>query len=175
MLRHPDGRTEVLDLPGGIVLGIDGDAAYPVTELRLEPGAMLALFTDGLIERPGTDIDEGIERLRATVERIGEVPLADRADQVIAEARAATDRPDDIALLLAARWAAGPARSRRPTTERAAGPDLWRTFRRPDPGARRAAPRIRPPRDRPAGQTSAGRSAGTKAPERPACRRAPRP
>ncbi|CAM5644185.1 SpoIIE family protein phosphatase [Streptomyces californicus] len=134
VLRHPDGRTEVLDLPGGIVLGIDGDAAYPVTELRLEPGAMLALFTDGLIERPGTDIDEGIERLRATVERIGEVPLADRADQVIAEARAATDRPDDIALLLAARWAGGPARSRRPTTERAAGPDLWRTFRRPDPG-----------------------------------------
>ncbi|OSC66532.1 hypothetical protein B5180_29935, partial [Streptomyces sp. BF-3] len=104
VLRRPDGRTEVLDLPGGIVLGVDGDAAYPVTEMRLEPGAMLALFTDGLIERPGTDIDEGIERLRATVEHIGAVPLAETADQVIGEARAATDRPDDIALLLAARW-----------------------------------------------------------------------
>ncbi len=132
VLRHPDGRTEVLDLPGGIVLGIDGDASYPVTEVRLEPGAMLALFTDGLIERPGTDIGEGIERLRATVERIGAVPLADRADQVIAEARAAVDRPDDIALLLAARWA-GTGRTRRTGTAGADGPGLWRTFGRPDP------------------------------------------
>ncbi|NEE09687.1 SpoIIE family protein phosphatase, partial [Streptomyces sp. SID7499] len=98
VLRRPDGRTEVLELPGGIVLGIDEQASYPVTEMRLEPGAMLALFTDGLIERPGTDIDEGIERVRATIERIGAVPLAETADQVTGEARAATDRPDDIAL-----------------------------------------------------------------------------
>ncbi|MCQ1581615.1 SpoIIE family protein phosphatase [Streptomyces parvus] len=139
VLRRPDGRTEVLDLPGGIVLGVDGDAAYPVTEMRLEPGAMLALFTDGLIERPGTDIDEGIERLRATVEHIGAVPLAETADQVIGEARAATDRPDDIALLLAARWTAT-AEARRPRTERESGPDLWRTFRRPDPGRTTGAP-----------------------------------
>lgn len=139
VLRRPDGRTEVLDLPGGIVLGVDGDAAYPVTEMRLEPGAMLALFTDGLIERPGTDIDEGIERLRATVEHIGAVPLADTADQVIGEARAATDRPDDIAILLAARWTAT-AQARQPRTERESGPDLWRTFRRPDPGRTTDAP-----------------------------------
>ncbi|WP_274036090.1 SpoIIE family protein phosphatase [Streptomyces sp. MMBL 11-1] len=139
VLRRPDGRTEVLDLPGGIVLGIDEEASYPVTELRLEPGAMLALFTDGLIERPGTDIDEGIERLRATVERIGAVPLAETADQVIGEARAAIDRPDDIALLLAARWAGTPA-VRRPRAGRAPGPDLWRTFGRPDPGRTAGAP-----------------------------------
>ncbi|WP_411572630.1 SpoIIE family protein phosphatase [Streptomyces anulatus] len=138
VLRQPDGRTEVLDLPGGIVLGIDGHATYPVTEMRLEPGAMLALFTDGLIERPGTDIDEGIERLRATVERIGAVPLADTADHVIGEARAAIDRPDDIALLLAARWAKAP-KVRRPATSRAPGPDLWRTFRGPGPGRSAAA------------------------------------
>lgn len=135
VLRRPDGRTEVLDLPGGIVLGIDGHATYPVTEMRLEPGAMLALFTDGLIERPGTDIDEGIERLRATVERIGAVPLADTADQVIGEARAAVDRPDDIAILLAARWAGTPT-VRRP---RASGPDLRRTWG-PDAGRPAAAP-----------------------------------
>ncbi|MEI7031192.1 SpoIIE family protein phosphatase [Streptomyces pratensis] len=133
VLRRPDGRTEVLDLPGGIVLGIDGQAAYPVTELRLAPGAMLALFTDGLIERPGTDIDEGIERLRATVERIGAVPLADTADRVIEEARAATDRPDDIALLLAARWTDG-SPGRRRSVESATGPDLWRSVRGPGPG-----------------------------------------
>ncbi|MFJ8584441.1 SpoIIE family protein phosphatase [Streptomyces sp. NPDC093595] len=103
LLRHPDGRTEVLDLAGGVVLGIDPDASFPVTELRLPPGAVLALFTDGLVERPGTDIDLGIERLRGTLAAVGRASLTDAADRLVHEATAATDRPDDIALLLAAR------------------------------------------------------------------------
>ncbi|MDN3296039.1 SpoIIE family protein phosphatase [Streptomyces ficellus] len=109
LLRHPDGRTEVLDLPGGVVLGVDPEATYPVTELRLAPGDVLALFTDGLVEQPGTDIDLGIERLRGTLAGVRGGSLADTADLLIREARAATDRPDDIALLLAARVSAGPA------------------------------------------------------------------
>ncbi|MFD9218924.1 SpoIIE family protein phosphatase [Streptomyces sp. NPDC060064] len=105
LLRHPDGRTEVLDIPGGVVLGVDGEASYPVTEMLLEPGAVLALYTDGLVEQPGIDIDLGIERLRSALATVGSDPLADAADRLILAARQATDRPDDIALLLAARWA----------------------------------------------------------------------
>ncbi|MFI9586684.1 SpoIIE family protein phosphatase [Streptomyces sp. NPDC052236] len=101
LLRHPDGRTEVLDLPGGVVLGVDGDADYPVTELWLEPGAILALFTDGLVERAGVDIDLGIEQVRGALAEVGSSSLADTADRLIREA--APDRPDDIVLLLAAR------------------------------------------------------------------------
>ncbi|MFG2407702.1 SpoIIE family protein phosphatase [Streptomyces brevispora] len=104
VLRHPDGTTEVMDLPGGIVLGVDADAAYPVTELHLAPGAMLALYTDGMVEQSGTDIDVGIERLRRTIADFGPAPLTDTAEHVIGRARQAPDRPDDIALLLAARW-----------------------------------------------------------------------
>ncbi|MFF8846550.1 SpoIIE family protein phosphatase [Streptomyces sp. NPDC015127] len=104
LLRHPDGRTDVLDLPGGIVLGVDEDAVYPVEELTLAPGAVLALFTDGLVEQPGLDIDQGIERLRQTLSDVGSSPLADTADRLINEARRNPDRPDDIALLLSARW-----------------------------------------------------------------------
>ncbi|WP_374211971.1 SpoIIE family protein phosphatase [Streptomyces sp. C10-9-1] len=104
LLRSPDGRTEVLDLPGGVVLGIDADASYPVAPLHLEPGAVLALFTDGLVEQPGIDIDIGIERLRRTLAEQGGAPLADTADHLINEARQHADRPDDIALLLASRW-----------------------------------------------------------------------
>ncbi|WTX54475.1 SpoIIE family protein phosphatase [Streptomyces sp. NBC_00648] len=111
LLRHPDGRTEVLDLPGGVVLGVAPDAVYPVVDLRLEPGAVLALYTDGLVERPGTDIDEGIERLRAALSRAATPTrrtgpsLGGTADLLIEEARQATDRPDDIALLLTTRRA----------------------------------------------------------------------
>ncbi|MFJ3704234.1 MULTISPECIES: SpoIIE family protein phosphatase [unclassified Streptomyces] len=108
LLRHPDGRTEVLNLPGGVVLGVDPDASYPVTELRLAPGAVLALFTDGLVEKAGADIDEGIERLRSTLAAACRLPLAETADRIIGQARQDEDRPDDIALLMAARTA--PAR-----------------------------------------------------------------
>ncbi|MDX3116305.1 SpoIIE family protein phosphatase [Streptomyces scabiei] len=71
LLRHPDGRTDVVELPGGVVLGVDPRAHYPVTELRLEPGAILALYTDGLVERPGHDIDEGIAALRRALAEAG--------------------------------------------------------------------------------------------------------
>jgi serine phosphatase RsbU (regulator of sigma subunit) len=111
LLRHPDGRTEVLDLPGGVVLGVDPQARYPVTDLLLEPDAVLALYTDGLVEHPGTDIDEGVEALRATLagagtphaRRPGASSLSRAADLLTKEARLATQRPDDIALLLTTR------------------------------------------------------------------------
>ncbi|MEU5216706.1 SpoIIE family protein phosphatase [Streptomyces sp. NPDC020807] len=104
LMLRPDGTTRLLDLPGGVVLGVDDRASYPVTPLRLPPGSVLALFTDGLVERPGRDIDEGIERLRRAFAATGGLPLTEAADRLIREARQATARPDDIALLLAARW-----------------------------------------------------------------------
>ncbi|MEU3405972.1 SpoIIE family protein phosphatase [Streptomyces sp. NPDC006670] len=103
LLRRPDGRAEVLDLAGGVVLGVDPQAEYPETELLLEPGAVLALYTDGLVEVPGADIDEGVERLRSALAGAGPVPLTETADRLVAEADGAADRPDDIALLLASR------------------------------------------------------------------------
>jgi serine phosphatase RsbU (regulator of sigma subunit)/PAS domain-containing protein len=110
LLRHPDGHTEVVDLPVGVVLGVDPNAQYPVAELLMEPGAVLALYTDGLVERPGVDIDEGITALRvalakagAPATRPGRRPLAGIADRLTATARHSSDRPDDIALLLATR------------------------------------------------------------------------
>ncbi|MFL5999487.1 MAG: SpoIIE family protein phosphatase [Streptomyces sp.] len=115
LLRSPDGRTRVLDLPGGVVLGVDPRARYPVTELQMEPGAILALYTDGLVERPGSDIDEGITALRVALAKAGAPAarpggrfLAGVADRLTATARHAQDRPDDIALLLATRRTAPP-------------------------------------------------------------------
>lgn len=104
LLLSPGGTTRLVELAGGVVLGVDDRASYPVTRLRLAPGDILALFTDGLVERPGTDIDEGIERLRRALASTGSMTLPEAADRLIREARQATARPDDIALLLAARW-----------------------------------------------------------------------
>ncbi|MFF4896372.1 SpoIIE family protein phosphatase [Streptomyces sp. NPDC001068] len=110
LLRAPNGRTRVLEIAGGVVLGVDPRARYPVTDLELEPDAILALYTDGLVERPGADIDDGITALRLALSAAGAAPdghgrgsLAGVADRLTAAARHATDRPDDVALLLAAR------------------------------------------------------------------------
>ncbi|MDO0909448.1 SpoIIE family protein phosphatase [Streptomyces sp. DT2A-34] len=117
LLRRPDGRTHVVDLPGGVVLGVDPQAQYPVAELRMEPGAVLALYTDGLVERPGVDIDDGISALRVALAKAGAPGarrggrlLAGVADRLTVTARHTADRPDDIALLLATRRATPPRR-----------------------------------------------------------------
>ncbi|MFF2197710.1 SpoIIE family protein phosphatase [Streptomyces sp. NPDC058157] len=109
LLRRPDGRAEVLDLAGGVVLGVDPGASYPQTELLLEPGGVLALYTDGLVEVPGADIDEGVERLRSALAAARPAPLTETADRLVAVAGGQADRPDDIALLLASRTGAAGA------------------------------------------------------------------
>ncbi|MEU9450150.1 SpoIIE family protein phosphatase [Streptomyces sp. NPDC048277] len=110
LLRAPDGRTRVLEIPGGVVLGVDPRARYPVTELELAPDAILALYTDGLVERPGADIDDGITALRVALAQAGPAPgrrggrsLPAVADRLTAMARHSAARPDDVALLLATR------------------------------------------------------------------------
>ncbi|GAA3030421.1 hypothetical protein GCM10020229_47300 [Kitasatospora albolonga] len=103
LLRHPDGRTELLELPGGPLLGVDPGAEYPCTELELAPGAVLALFTDGLVERPGAPIDQGLDRLRSALAHRPAADLDRLADQLLREARHSAHRADDVALLLASR------------------------------------------------------------------------
>lgn len=102
LLRQPDRTTQVLDVPGGPLLGVERTARYPVSRLRLRPGSILALYTDGLVERPGQDIDEGIDWLRTALARSPAVSLEQMADGLVQQARRALERPDDIAVLLTA-------------------------------------------------------------------------
>ncbi|MFF3767835.1 SpoIIE family protein phosphatase [Streptomyces sp. NPDC001922] len=102
LLRHPDGRTEQLQLAGGTLLGVDPDATYPVNELELPRGSVLALYTDGLVEQPGVDIDQGVEAVLSCLARTPPDSLEHLADLLVRQARRAPDRPDDVALLLTA-------------------------------------------------------------------------
>ncbi|MFE2176319.1 SpoIIE family protein phosphatase [Kitasatospora sp. NPDC059462] len=106
VLRHPDGRAEALEVPGGPLLGVDAAASYPVSPLTLEPGSVLALYTDGLVEDPSEAIDEGVERLCAALAgpaagwsaADGPDGLAER----VLHELGSTHRVDDIALMLTA-------------------------------------------------------------------------
>ena len=100
LLRRPDGKVRVLDLAGGPLLGIDGSAVYPTTEVDLAPGSVLALYTDGLIESPGVDIEDALADLGQRLTEAGELPLDELADHLLQHSPAARERLDDVALLL---------------------------------------------------------------------------
>ncbi|MGW7530381.1 SpoIIE family protein phosphatase [Streptomyces sp. NPDC054783] len=100
LLRLPDGTTHNLDLDIGTVLGVDHTSTYNPTHIDLPPGSVLALYTDGLVERPGTDIGMGIDRLRVSLAHARADSLDELADRLLHHARGSTYRADDIALLL---------------------------------------------------------------------------
>jgi serine phosphatase RsbU (regulator of sigma subunit) len=64
----------------------------------LEPGATLLLYTDGLIERRGTSLDEGLAALAEAVDRLSDLPLPVMCDRVIAEL-VPDPHDDDVALV----------------------------------------------------------------------------
>ncbi|MGW6460430.1 SpoIIE family protein phosphatase [Streptomyces sp. NPDC055078] len=100
LLRDPDGRVRALELAGGPLLGVDRAAEYPTTAVSLPPGSVLVLYTDGLIETPGIDLDDALAALARRLARSTGESLEDLADTLIGPAGAEGRRGDDTALLL---------------------------------------------------------------------------
>lgn len=101
LLLRPDGRVRVLDLAGGPLLGIDAAATYPTTEVPFAPGSVLALYTDGLIESPGVDIEDALADFGRKLTEAGDLSLNALADALVEQSGAVTqERLDDVALLL---------------------------------------------------------------------------
>ncbi|WP_430542242.1 ATP-binding SpoIIE family protein phosphatase [Streptomyces malaysiensis] len=97
-LRTPDGSTTILNLPAGPPLGLGG-LPFEAVEVDLPEGSLLALYTDGLIESRGRDIDEGFDALRQALNR--PTPSLEAACDAVLEALPPTCPDDDVALLLA--------------------------------------------------------------------------
>lgn len=85
----------------GILLGVFEDVTYSCAEIRLEPDDLLLMFTDGLIERPGRDLFEGLDALSAAI--AGTVPKVPPQDRVAAvmEALSPSNTSDDTCILVA--------------------------------------------------------------------------
>jgi serine phosphatase RsbU (regulator of sigma subunit) len=96
VLLHPDGTTELLHRPAEILLGTSLSPGRLDHEITLVPGAAVVLYTDGLVERRGTTIDESLRELAATLS--GRAGLdADQLCDLLLD-RYAVTAEDDIAL-----------------------------------------------------------------------------
>ncbi|MEV4430749.1 PP2C family protein-serine/threonine phosphatase [Streptomyces sp. NPDC049602] len=93
-----DGSAEIVDLPVGPPLGT-GVGGYEPTTRSLAPGETLLIFTDGLVERRGEDIDVSLARLAALRLTAGSGP-----EQIVEEVLRRLDAhhaEDDVAVLAA--------------------------------------------------------------------------
>ncbi|WP_329025478.1 SpoIIE family protein phosphatase [Streptomyces sp. NBC_00690] len=101
LLRDTDGSCRRLPVEGGLPLGLSaefGRLEYPVSTVELDPGQTLILYTDGLVEQPGADLDDGMQMLTALV-RSGPSDLQRLADH-LCEVVDERGGEDDVAILL---------------------------------------------------------------------------
>jgi sigma-B regulation protein RsbU (phosphoserine phosphatase) len=98
-------RGTFRDLPGGgPPIGMFKQSAYPTFESEVEPGDLLVLFTDGLVDlRDNKDEFFGQERIRQAVTALRARPLTDIASYLLSQGMAFSAAPhpeDDLTLFL---------------------------------------------------------------------------
>ncbi|MGA5650587.1 SpoIIE family protein phosphatase [Streptomyces seoulensis] len=98
VLVEPGEAALMLDVPPGMPLGVGGEP-FEEVEVELPEGALLALYTDGLVESRDHPLDEG---LQAFVQALTDPsrPLEDVCDHVL-NSLDTRHGEDDIALLMA--------------------------------------------------------------------------
>lgn len=100
VLISPDRPTRLLSVPTGPPLGT-GLGGYTAEVHPLEPGQVLLLYTDGLVERRTEDIDVSLARLTRLEQRPPSASLDGLLDQVLGTVKPPV--PDDDIAVLAAR------------------------------------------------------------------------
>jgi PAS domain S-box-containing protein len=97
LLRAPSGAVRLLDGVTGLLVGVDAATHRETLTFEVPAGSTLIAYTDGLIERPGQDMDRGIREL---CDRLATAP-ADAGPRELCDAAVsgALDHRDDVALI----------------------------------------------------------------------------
>jgi len=93
------GRWRLTDARG-IVLGVVPDFRCVPEAGNLRPGDALMLYTDGLVEVPGRDIDAGIDRLLGEADRLVASGFSEGASRLVQTMQGGSRASDDCALAL---------------------------------------------------------------------------
>ncbi|MEU0218257.1 SpoIIE family protein phosphatase [Streptomyces sp. NPDC006265] len=98
VLVEPGEPALMLDVPPGMPLGVGGEP-FEEVEVELPEGALLALYTDGLVESRDHPLDEGLQAFVSALSDPTQ-PLEDVCDHVL-NTLDTHHGEDDIALLMA--------------------------------------------------------------------------
>ncbi|GAB2724800.1 SpoIIE family protein phosphatase [Streptomyces bullii] len=98
VLVEPGEQALMLDVPPGMPLGVGGEP-FEEVEVELPEGALLALYTDGLVESRDHPLDEGLQAFVSALADPAQ-PLEDVCDHVL-NTLDTHHGEDDIALLMA--------------------------------------------------------------------------
>ncbi|TDB88656.1 serine/threonine-protein phosphatase, partial [Actinomadura sp. KC216] len=98
----PDGGCELLDQGTDPPLGVrELHVPRPQASIQYRPGDTFVLYTDGLIERRGEDIDTGLNRLAGSLADCARLGTEELADTLLDRLGVADGGADDIALIIA--------------------------------------------------------------------------
>lgn len=97
LLLLTDQGADYISVPTGPPLGL-GKTTYDEASVTMPPGSTLLAYTDGLVERRGEVIDEGLERLRRTASGRNGQHLSELVKHLLA-ALGDAKAPDDTAVL----------------------------------------------------------------------------
>lgn len=87
----------------GIVLGVVPDLRSRPEHGTLRPGDALMLYTDGLVEVPGRDIDAGIDRLLGEADHLVTTGFGAGVDHLVQTLLSGRSSPDDCAIAVICR------------------------------------------------------------------------
>ncbi|MDI5966062.1 SpoIIE family protein phosphatase [Streptomyces sp. SL54] len=94
----PGGVARTIELPPGVPLGVGG-VDFESVEITIPEGSLLALYTDGLVERRGQDIDEGLRLLCETLSGHDRTP--EQNCEAVISTLVTEGAEDDIAIIMA--------------------------------------------------------------------------
>lgn len=101
MLAHPGGTVELLDRATDTPLAARAEhIPRPQASTIFTAGSTLLLYTDGLVERRGEDLNTGLARLADSLARHGHLDPDTLDDALLADLETGHNVMDDIALVV---------------------------------------------------------------------------
>jgi serine phosphatase RsbU (regulator of sigma subunit) len=98
VVLHADGSTSVVTGGRTPVIGMPQRTVAPAIA-PLDVGDTVFLYTDGLVERRGEDLEAGLRRLRAALAQLGPGSTQARVDGLVAACLAGGLIEDDVAVV----------------------------------------------------------------------------
>ncbi len=101
ILLDPDGTSHLLDPHDSLFgFGLTGPGERTDHQRRIKPGSVLFLYTDGLVERPGSDLDSGTDNLLELLDTVRDREPQEIVDSAVQTLTEDTHHDDVVAFAI---------------------------------------------------------------------------